>query len=70
MSELSSIMESPRDATVHRVNQVVRGHNYLYVDFIMNSKLATVEALAIVMKYFKLNIDFLVQYLSHVQEKF
>ena len=58
---------SPKETTVHKLNQCLRGHNYLWVDFIMTAKIPDIDSFGLVMKLFKLNLDFLVNYLTKIQ---
>ena len=63
-------MATPKDVSIHKWNQVIRGHNYFFVDFIMTSKMLNLDSFGLVIKYFKLNIDFLVKFLIKIQENF
>ena len=66
INTLQEVLEG-KELSPHKFNQAVRGHNYFWVDFIMTTKLLDLEAFTQVMRYFKMNIDFLVQYLAKVQ---
>lgn len=63
-------MSDPTVLSVHELNQLIRGHNYFYVDFLMTTKLPDAASLGLVMKYFNLNIEFLCRFLSLVEEQF
>ena len=64
------MLTSPKDSTVHKLNQCLRGHNYLWVDFIMTAKLQDIDSFNLIMRFFKLNLDFLVSYLTKIQDNF
>ena len=64
------MLTTPKDTTVHKMNQSLRGHNYLWVDFIMTTKLTDVNSFKLIMKFFKMNLDFLVSYLLKIQDNF
>lgn len=56
----------------HGINQLLRGHNYFYVDFLMTWKFATVEGVRCAIEYFLINIKFLTSFLretsTHLEE--
>jgi len=52
------------------MNQLLRGHNYFYTDFLMTIKDHDPKSLDLAIKYFDLNISFLCHYLKHIYKNF
>jgi hypothetical protein len=52
------------------MNQLLRGHNYLYVDFLMTWKYQTLEGITAAIEYFLINIKFLATFLHQINEHF
>ena len=49
---------------------MIRGHNYLYTDYLMTIYYSKEESLAAVIKYFELNIKFVANYLKEYDSEF
>ena len=67
---MRSIMASPYQYTVHELNQIVRGHNYFYTDFLMTTKYQIKEGLKQAVEYFEMNVEHLVKYLSTINDNY
>lgn len=56
--------------TAWEINQWFRGHNYLYVDFLMTETYNTLEQITAVMDYFLANVKLVINYLKNVDPEF
>jgi len=56
---MKAFLLQPEKYTVHQLNQLVRGHNYMYNDFLMTCKFHNPEGIAAAIEYFELNVIFL-----------
>ena len=65
---MRSIMASPYQYTVHELNQIVRGHNYFYTDFLMTTKYQIKEGLKQAIEYFEMNVQHLMLYLKTIND--
>ncbi len=53
-----------------RVNQFLRGHNYLYTDFLMTNAYSSQETIAEVIDFFEKNILLTAHYLETLDPNF
>ena len=63
-------MASPYQYSVHELNQVLRGHNYFYTDFLMTTKFQIKQGLKKAVEYFEMNVEHLLQYLKTINDNF
>ena len=56
--------------TAHEINQQLRGHNYLYIDFLMTWKFASVEGVRYAIEYFLINIKLINSFLKLIATNF
>lgn len=68
IKELKAFIDNPLAYSVHQLNQFIRGHNYLYIDFLMTVKYADLTSFNLVVEFFWLNIDFLVKYIDNISK--
>ena len=63
-------MAGPEKHSAHEVNQILRGHNYFYTDYLMTHKYPIKEGLELALKYFEMNVEHLVKYLKDIDGHF
>jgi hypothetical protein len=56
--------------SVHSFNQLFRGWNYMYTDFLMTCKFSIVQEFVSVFNFYRLNTEFLCNYLRHLDKNF
>lgn len=61
-------MEKMGEWSVHELNQWIRGHNYMWCDFLMTWKYHSADSIEMTLKYFTTHINFLCQYLHHLNQ--
>lgn len=59
-------MADPLKHSAHELNQVLRGHNYFYNDFLMTTKFHIEEGIASAVGYFEMNVKILAEYLKSI----
>lgn len=69
LKDLQEFLASP-NKTAHQINQIIRGHNYFYTDFLMTKTYDSSESVSAVMEYFKVSIKFAVEYLKAIDPEF
>ena len=64
------LFKQPEGYSVHEINQLLRGHIYLYTDFLMINKYQNVSDITLAIEYYYQNIQFLVEFLSNIAAHF
>ena len=63
-------MAEPEAHSAHEINQILRGHNYFYADYLMTHKFPIKDGIDMALTYFEMNVQYLVQYLKNIDEHF
>lgn len=56
--------------SIHSFNQLFRGWNYMYTDFLMTCKFGILQEFAAVFSFYRMNTEFLCNYLRHLDKNF
>ena len=70
MRSLLAVFGGVEKYSVHDFNQLMRGHNYFYVDFLMTWKFQSAETIMPALDFFFLNIKLLISFLHHLNSNF
>lgn len=63
-------MAAPESFNVHHINQILRGQNYMYNDFLMTTKFRNIEDMSSTIEFFETNVIHLAQYLKTIESNF
>ena len=63
-------MAEPEKYSAHEINQILRGHNYFYTDYLMTHKYPIREGIDMALQYFEMNVGHLVKYLQNIYAHF
>ncbi len=68
--KLQEDLKTIKKKSAHEINQIIRGKNYMYCDFLMTWNYKSLEEIKSILKYYCINVEFVCQYLQNLDLTF